>query len=138
MTAPTPHSPTAARAFTQRLSATPRGARLARLLAVEQLRAWPLPPDLVERAEHITAELAANAALHGQTTGDDFQITLTLGPVPGHLRIEVTDTRPESLPAVTELPSPEAESGRGLLLVTALADRWGTTAIPPTRKTTWA
>ncbi|MER6969106.1 ATP-binding protein, partial [Streptomyces halstedii] len=40
------------------LSPTPRGARLARLLATEQLRAWGLPLD---RAPQVVAELAANA-----------------------------------------------------------------------------
>jgi len=48
--------------FTVLLSPTPRGARLARLLATEQLRTWGLPLD---RAAQIVAELAANAATHG-------------------------------------------------------------------------
>nr|WP_309074939.1 hypothetical protein [Streptomyces sp. NWU339] len=48
--------------FTQLLSSTRRGARLARLLAMTELRSWSAPPDLTERAELVVAEPAANAA----------------------------------------------------------------------------
>ncbi|MFI2040355.1 ATP-binding protein [Streptomyces bottropensis] len=125
-----PHSPI--RNFSVRLSPTPRGARLARLLATEQLRAWELPLD---PARHIVAELAANAATHGRVQGRDFGLTLYV--IGGTLRIEVTDTRGERLPTA-QRPSPDAESGRGLLLVEALADRWGTAPGLPPRKTVWA
>ncbi|MFI9647207.1 ATP-binding protein [Streptomyces sp. NPDC052040] len=120
------------RHFGVQLSATPRGARLARLLAAEQLRSWGLP---VERAEHITAELAANAATHGRVQGRDFRLLLYV--VGGTLRIEVTDTRGDRLPGVRE-PAPDAESGRGLVLVEAFADRWGVAPGPRPRKTVWA
>ncbi len=49
------------RNFSLLLSPTPRGARLARLLAIEQLGSWELP---LHPAEHIVAELAANAVTH--------------------------------------------------------------------------
>lgn len=39
--------------------------------------------------------------------------------------------------AATANPS-AAEGGRGLLLVEALASRWGTTPYPPSGKTVWA
>ncbi|MFD8372950.1 ATP-binding protein [Streptomyces sp. NPDC059688] len=118
--------------FTVRLSPTPLGARLARLLATERLRSWGLPPD---PAALVVAELAANAAVHGRVAGRDFR--LTLYAVAGTLRIEVTDTRGDRLPRPA-LPAPDAEGGRGLLLVEALADRWGTAPGPPPRKTVWA
>ncbi|WP_037671324.1 ATP-binding protein, partial [Streptomyces afghaniensis] len=54
-----------------------------------------------------------------------------------HLRIEVTDTRGDRLPT-PQLPSHDPESGRGLLIVDALADRWGVTPGLPPRKTVWA
>ncbi|WNZ09258.1 ATP-binding protein [Streptomyces sp. 11x1] len=120
------------RNFSVRLSPTPRGARLARLLATERLRAWELP---LHPADHLVAELAANAATHGRVRGRDFDLTMYVIGVT--LRIEVTDTRPERLPQPEPL-SPEAESGRGLLLVEALADRWGVTEGRPPRKTVWA
>ncbi|WP_455352426.1 ATP-binding protein [Streptomyces sp. SYSU K217416] len=106
--------------------------RRAGLLATEQLRAWGLP---LEDAAHIVAELAANAATHGLVPGRDFRLTLTVSAA-DTLRIEVTDARGDRLPAV-RAPG-NAESGRGLLLVEALADRWGVTPGPPPCKTIWA
>ncbi|MCX4577288.1 ATP-binding protein [Streptomyces sp. NBC_01571] len=127
-------STTPVRSFSVLLSPTPRGARLARLLAVEQLRSWTLPLD---PAAHIVAELAANAVTHGRVPGRDFRLTLHV--VGETLRIEVSDTRGDRLPRVGRAdPDPDAVSGRGLVLVDALADRWGTAPGPPPRKTVWA
>ncbi|WP_338677119.1 ATP-binding protein [Streptomyces sp. SCSIO 30461] len=118
--------------FSVRLSSTRRGARLARLLATEQLRSWGLVSD---STVHVIAELATNAALHGRVSGRDFR--LRLEATPDTLRIEVTDTRGDRLPA-PQPPSPDVESGRGLLLVEALADRWGVHPGPVPCKTVWA
>ncbi|MFF1721432.1 ATP-binding protein [Streptomyces sviceus] len=124
MTAPaTPQPPVTVRMFTQRLSATPRGARLARHLALNQLHDWGIPHDApaADAVAVIVAELAANAVTHGRVPGRDFELRLSL--VPGSVRVEVTDTRAEPVPAVR--PSgPLDGGGRGLLLVDALADRW--------------
>jgi anti-sigma regulatory factor (Ser/Thr protein kinase) len=132
MTAPENELTHTIRNFSALLSPTPRGARLARLLTAEQLRTWGLP---LEKATHIVAELAANAATHGRVPGRDFRLTLYV--VADTLRIEVTDTRPDRLPHLTQA-DPGAESGRGLLLVDALAERWGVAAGPYPRKTVWA
>ncbi|MGW1492734.1 ATP-binding protein [Streptomyces sp. NPDC002402] len=122
---------TTVRQFSVQLSATRRGARLARLLATEQLRSWGLP---FEAAAQVVAELASNAALHGRVPGRDFRLALTA--TERTLRIEVTDTRGDRLP-VNRQPGDD-ESGRGLILVDALADRWGVTPGPAPRKTVWA
>ncbi|MGW7492734.1 ATP-binding protein [Streptomyces luteogriseus] len=120
------------RNFSVPLSSTPRGARLARLLTTEQLRTWGIPLD---PAEHLVAELAANAVTHGRVPGRDFRLTLYV--VGDTLRIEVTDTRDDRLPHREPL-TPDGESGRGLVLVEALADRWGVAHGPTPRKTVWA
>ncbi|MGR6973897.1 ATP-binding protein [Streptomyces cynarae] len=141
MNATTPQLRSALRTFAQQLSSTRRGARLARLLTYEQLRSWEVSPTVTERAEQIVAELAANAVLHGRVQGRDFRLALTLDhPAAGVLRIAVTDARGDLLPtAVTDFLTPhDSETGRGLLLVTALADRWGTEPYPPGGKTVWA
>ncbi|MFI1292648.1 ATP-binding protein [Streptomyces sp. NPDC020792] len=140
MNVTTPHTSTVARTFAQQLSSTRRGARLARLLAAAELRAWQMSPSVVERAEQIVAELSANAALHGRVQGRDFRLALRLDLVAGLLRIEVTDARGDQLPSARTdfTTSPDAESGRGLILVAALADRWGTEPYPPGGKTVWA
>ncbi|MFG3163846.1 ATP-binding protein [Streptomyces sp. NPDC048232] len=124
------------------LSSTRRGARLARLLAVQQLDDWGILRDgrTASTVASVVAEFAANAVTHGRTPGRDFALRLTL--TPKSVRIEVTDTRPDKLPLASgrlpELPGTEAESGRGLLLVEALADRWGTGPQSPHTKILWA
>ncbi|MBU6535768.1 ATP-binding protein [Streptomyces sp. NPDC057245] len=122
--------------FTVPLSATRRGARLARLLAAEQLHAWGLPLD---PARLIVAELAANAALHGRVPGRSFRLALSVVPR-ATLRIELTDTRGDRVPVGPRgaAGAEAAESGYGLLLVEELADRWGVRYGPPPAKTVWA
>ncbi|MFL5998200.1 MAG: ATP-binding protein, partial [Streptomyces sp.] len=71
----------------------------------------------------------------GRVPGRDFRLTLYV--VGGTLRIEVTDTRGDR-PPCAQPPSADAESGRGLVLVDALADRWGAAPGPYPRKTVWA
>lgn len=126
---PTLQLPPTTDPFDIQLSPTPRGVRLARLLAVEWLRPrQDIPYAVTEAAAQIVAELTTNAATHGRVAGRDFRLALVAHP--GLLRIEVTDTRGEELP--------EPHSGRGLLLVEALADRWGIAPGPVPRKTVWA
>ncbi|MBZ6114583.1 MULTISPECIES: ATP-binding protein [Streptomyces] len=141
MSATTPQPPAALRTFTQQFSSTRRGARLTRLLTYEQLRTWQMSPDITDRAEQIVAELAANAALHGRVQGRDFRLSLTHDlAAAGVLRIAVTDARGDVPPSpVTDSFTPlHNESGRGLLIVAALADSWGTEPYPPGGKTVWA
>ncbi|MET9671789.1 ATP-binding protein [Streptomyces sp. NPDC006482] len=121
--------------FTVLLSPTPRGARLARLLAVEWMRDHNVPYGVTETATQVVAELATNAATHGRVAGRSFRLALLSQR--DVLRIEVTDTRSENLPHL-QPPHPEGDSGRGLLLVEALADRWGVGLGPVPRKTVWA
>jgi anti-sigma regulatory factor (Ser/Thr protein kinase) len=122
------------RRFTVLLSPTRRGARLARLLTERQLADWGEPSDA---AEHVVAELAANAVLHGRVPGRDFRLTLRIDAV-GALRIEVTDARGDRVPRVPDPVPGHAESGRGLQLVAAYADRWGVDEAPASGKTVWA
>jgi anti-sigma regulatory factor (Ser/Thr protein kinase) len=121
--------------FSVPLSATRRGARLARLLATEQLRSWGVPLD---PARLIVAELATNAVVHGRIPGRSFRLTLVVDEL-GTLRIEVTDTRGDQLPARARstTDAEPAESGYGLLLVEELADRWGVRTGPLPCKTVW-
>ncbi|MFF0112459.1 ATP-binding protein [Streptomyces prasinus] len=135
-----PQRPAPEREFTMRFTSTPRGARLARRLVSHRLDDWghPYTTPVNETLTLITAELTANAVRHGHVPGRDFHVQLNLAG--GTFRIEVTDTRAEKLPPAS---SPEtdslSESGRGILLVAALADAWG---VSPCRaapgKTVWA
>ncbi|MCX5344350.1 ATP-binding protein [Streptomyces atratus] len=131
-----PQPANSAAQFTQLFSATRRGARLARLLAVEQLVAWGWPRDgeRIDAAALVVAELAANAVMHGRLDGRGFRLGLVLLPS-GRLRIEVTDPCGERLPAACR---EAVEGGRGLIIVDALAADWGVHPYPPSGKTVWA
>jgi anti-sigma regulatory factor (Ser/Thr protein kinase) len=121
------------------LSATPRGARLARRLTAQQLDAWghPYDSDVNATAQQVVAELAANAVTHARLPGRDFELRLRLLHPESEptLRIEVSDPRADrQLRYVTD---PDAEGGRGLLLVTLLSRTWGV-AERVVGKTVWA
>ncbi|MEV0324508.1 ATP-binding protein [Streptomyces sp. NPDC050658] len=90
----------------------------ARQFTHDALEYW----GLLARVDDVTlcvSEVATNALLHGVPPGRGFQLFLRYdGDV---LRVEVHDSG-DGKPQVVE---PEGESGRGLLLVAVLADRWG-------------
>ncbi|MCF2126152.1 ATP-binding protein [Strepomyces sp. STD 3.1] len=103
----------------------PRHARSvgrARALLREQAASWELPQDVTDTAELLLSELMTNAYRHARVPAGR-QIWARCVLTEEHLRISVTD-------ANDTLPSPatahlDDESGRGLSLVTALADDWG-------------
>lgn len=84
----------------------------------------------------IVAELSANAVRHGRVAGRDFRLRLSAEGAT--LRVEVTDSRGESIPVLTT-PSDNLDGRRGLLLVAALTDRWGWyPCVDGPGKTVWA
>ncbi|MFE2558350.1 ATP-binding protein [Streptomyces sp. NPDC059352] len=114
--------------FDMRFTSTPRGARLARRLVSHRLHEWghSYSTTANDTVTLLAAELTANAVRHGHVPGRDLHLRLTVNSAATTIRIEVTDTRTERMPTLTA-PAPDAESGRGLLLVAALATHWGTT-----------
>lgn len=127
-----------------RFSSTPRGARLARRLCGHRLDTWGIPygNNVHDAITLIVAELCANAVRHGHVPGRDFHVLLTADPASATVRIEVSDTRGERLPHIPSAAAPgdgPEDGGRGLLLVEALADRWGCTAraVGGPGKTVW-
>ncbi|WP_405882708.1 ATP-binding protein [Streptomyces sp. NBC_01136] len=98
-----------------------RSVRLAREFTREALNDW----SAIERGDDVllcVSELATNALLHGVPPGRGFLLQLALD-ADGLLRIEVHDSGPGAIRTLDT--GPDAEGGRGLLLVTALADKWG-------------
>ncbi|MEU6524653.1 ATP-binding protein [Streptomyces sp. NPDC046924] len=136
MSAPHTPTPTPARSFVQRFSATRRGARLARLLAARQLAEWGLPhgTEAHDAVVLVVGELAANAVLHGRVPGRDFALRLVRDGGRALIRVEASDTRP-ALPARR---APGEDGSRGLVLVDALAVDWGVRDRPGPGKTVWA
>lgn len=102
-----------------RHSDLPEVAEVRRLLR-EHLQTWGAP-GLADTAELLTSELVTNALVHTDR-GAELTATLTGGPV-RRLRVEVYDfvTRHPKMRKASD----HAASGRGLLLVQALADTWG-------------
>jgi anti-sigma regulatory factor (Ser/Thr protein kinase) len=109
-------------------------ARHARAAIRQALAAWHMD-HLAGDAELLASELVANAAEHG----DGAPISLALrrhtepGGQPG-LTCEVTDTSP-AMPRAAD-PGPDAERGRGLAIVAALAHSSGVRTTGA-GKTTW-
>ncbi|WP_030799469.1 ATP-binding protein [Streptomyces sp. NRRL S-337] len=101
-----------------------RSVSLAREFARTTLADW----DLKLRTDDIVlcvSELATNALLHGAPPGRGYRLWLSLGAADGPLRVEVHDSGDGEPYATEATVGAECESGRGLLLVEALADRWG-------------
>ncbi|MFB8381375.1 ATP-binding protein [Streptomyces rubiginosohelvolus] len=134
MEAPTTtQPPVTVRVFNRQFVSEPRGARLARRVGLHKLHTWGIPylGDASESAALIIGELTANAVTHGRVVGRNFELRLSHMPgdpeTPGLLRIEVSDTRGERrppCPGEITAPADGSDSGRGLLIVEALADRW--------------
>ena len=89
-----------------------------RLAIRAALRSWGRP-ELTDDAELLATELVTNALRHGQ---GDLGVRVHIAA--GHLQVEVRD-------GSHECPEPrdaslDDEDGRGLFIVEALADAWGT------------
>ncbi|SEC70620.1 Histidine kinase-like ATPase domain-containing protein [Streptomyces misionensis] len=79
-------------------------------------------------------ELLTNVVEHvGE--GAPVRIRVLGAAEPGRVRVEVTDPDPCAVPTVRSAAE-TAEGGRGLVLVSALADRWGVEQ-GPGGKTVW-
>ncbi|WJD97114.1 ATP-binding protein [Streptomyces antimycoticus] len=100
---------------------TPISVPRARQHATRLVAEWG-HPALADDAALIVSELATNAVRHARIPGRLFRVQLTL--TKSRLRIAVSDPRGERLPRPRH-PSPRDRHGRGLLIVRALAARWG-------------
>ena len=98
------------------MEASTASIRKARVFVDVTLSAWDLH-GLREPAVLLTSELATNAVIHARTP---FRVTVLLDD---DLTVEVADGS-DDMPNV-EPVAIDGESGRGLLLVSRLADRWG-------------
>ena len=92
-----------------------------------------LAPDLVEDAKLLVSEIVTNAVLHGQP-----QVTLALRIDPPGLGVVVADSGSTQPSLPTSQVEPDQRSGRGLLIVDAVASAWGVSPIvPPPGKAVW-
>lgn len=114
------------------LGAVPSSVRHARRWAADQLALSDPPPgqDLIDTAVLLVSELVTNAiqaAGHlaaAANHSDHVQISLLITRERGTVRIEVHDGAHGQVPASCDR-SADAETGRGLMVIGALSDRWG-------------
>jgi anti-sigma regulatory factor (Ser/Thr protein kinase) len=113
------------RAFKITLPAVPTAVAYARSLVSSTLGRWSVP-HLIDTAELLTSELATNAITATVATdgGDTGIIQLRIAMVDVSLLVGVWDCDPA--PPAPQEPDDNAEGGRGLMLVEALAKQWGT------------
>ncbi|UED83361.1 ATP-binding protein [Streptomyces profundus] len=104
-----------------------------------QLYGWGLSPSTSDTAQLIVSELVTNAILHTHSS----QVRCLLWSTGQLLRIEVADEGSGPIPrraaSCQRRPGDDQEHGRGLLLLDALAARWG--VISPDQRagcTVWA
>jgi len=90
--------------------------------------------DVPDEARHLAAllvsELTTNVIRHAHTP-----FSLCADRSPSGVRVEVADDSPS--PPVVLHPGSSDESGRGVLLVSKLADSWGIDQTPGDGKTVW-
>ncbi|MFD5660844.1 ATP-binding protein [Streptomyces hirsutus] len=117
-------SPSEPVAHEDRLDYTPtqRSVPLARRRAARLVTEWG-QPGLAGDVALVVSELMTNALLHGSVPGRLVRVRVALGP--HTLRVEVSDPRGERLPSPRPAKDATDRFGRGLLLVGALATRWG-------------
>jgi anti-sigma regulatory factor (Ser/Thr protein kinase) len=108
------------------LTADLAAAAVARSVVEDAIRAWRVSVDS-DVAILLTSELVTNAVTHGAPAAGTF-VLLTIACDTVYLRVDVHDGSGD-LPVldtglIDEAPA-EAETGRGLLLVTSLSAEWG-------------
>jgi anti-sigma regulatory factor (Ser/Thr protein kinase) len=111
-----------------------RAPRAARAFVAETLTAWNVQADEVEAAQLVVSELVTNAVLHA---ADSPTISVDLRLTDGAVRVLVSDG---DLGELDRRPHPDprtSETGRGVWLVEAFAERWGTEMHGRDGKTVW-
>ncbi|WP_168220631.1 ATP-binding protein [Streptomyces sp. RFCAC02] len=105
------------------LPALPVAVAAARGRAGERLSLWGIGGDTRDTALLVISELVTNAVLH---SGGNW-VVCRIATRGDTLRIEVTDegAGPEPEERAPHHPPADDECGRGLLLLDALAHRWG-------------
>ncbi len=109
----------------------------------EQLRGNGVSDSVVDDAVLILSELLSNACRHGRPLGrhtdvgdGDVRAAWRVDRR-GALTVEVTDGGGPTRP-VPSTPSVTARGGRGLTIISALADKWGVRDDAPGEVTVWA
>lgn len=106
-----------------RLRPVPAAARTARA-AIDDLLADETLSAVRFRARLLATELVTNSILHAGL-GPKDRLELAVRRFSDHIRVDVIDIGRWRVRQATTSRPIDTSSGRGLLLVGALADRWG-------------
>ncbi|MEV2277990.1 ATP-binding protein [Nocardiopsis sp. NPDC049922] len=109
-----------------RFAGRPEGVREARYWLDRRIALADAPEEVADTARLLLSELATNSVQHSPARrGERGGFHVRAFFFHGWLRVEVRDTngRPPTLRIIS--PDAMAEGGRGLVLVNALASRWG-------------
>jgi anti-sigma regulatory factor (Ser/Thr protein kinase) len=105
------------------LPASEAAIRRARAF-VDRLEALDAYADVRFAVRLLVSELFTNAVKYG-SRGADARIRLLIAVDDTHVRGEIGDSGRGFAEGGTAMPGVDAESGRGLAFLDALADRWG-------------
>ena len=122
----------AARTEVFELDADPDAPARSRHAVTEVLTGWGCAESAQDDLLLVVSELVTNAVVHGAEP-----IVVTVVHASERVRVEVTDGLSDASPH-TNRAAPDAETGRGLSVVTRLASAWGWRASPGHGKTVWA
>ncbi|WP_406416527.1 ATP-binding protein [Streptomyces sp. NBC_01614] len=114
-----------------RLTVGEHSARHIRTIARSLLAEWAMPA-LTDAVELGVTELVANVVRHVP----DRRCEVLILRQPGGVRVEVADGFAQ-LPAFAVQSGPDDEGGRGLLLLDAVAGKWGVDPVPGGGKAVW-
>lgn len=85
---------------------------------------------MIDAVELLASEIVTNALLH---VGAESELVIRLSDET--VRVEVTD-HDDRIPEV-RTPRGDSTHGRGLVILSAVADAWGVDALPDNGKTVW-
>jgi anti-sigma regulatory factor (Ser/Thr protein kinase) len=109
--------------------AEPSSIPAARMWAAGHLAGVGVRPDTVERAKLLVSELTGNVVRH--TTSEQFVVSLDIR---NGIEVGVHDQDPIARPEARREPHPLDLSGRGLIVITNVADAW---TVEPTSTGKW-
>ena len=112
-------------------TAEPSEVATLRRITLLQLETWGLS-HLADEAQLCVSELVSNVIKH---VGPGTPATLAVSMKSKRLRIEVHDPDTRAFPTLCAADT-DADAGRGMALVDAVADRWGV-QLAPDHKITW-
>lgn len=103
------------------LAGVPESVREARAMVRRRLGAG----EAAEAAALCVSELVTNAICYTRSGLPGGTFAVSVQPGPGGIMIRVRDAGARTLPVLAS-PEPGAEHGRGLAIVAAVAEEWGT------------